>query len=641
MEIALPAPRFVPKLLTFLLFPFVFMLLDCASLLSQTSAPGPEGGGKIYAARCASCHDSSSTARIPSRNTLQGMSPERIFAAMQNGVMQSQAGGLTEEQKLAIAGFLTGKIASLDSLEVPADLAASACRTNGPLDQNEPGWNGWSPDLENSRFAPAKTAQLTSAQVPLLRLKWAFAFPGETIARAQPSVFGGRLFVGSAKGVIYSLDRHTGCVYWSFKAEAGVRTAAVAGRTGKRQWAVFFGDARGNVYALDARHGTLLWKVRADPQPHAHITGSPRFYAGRLYVPLSSSEEGIGADPSYPCCKFRGSIVALDALTGRKIWLTHTIPQQPHPTRINAQGIQLWGPSGAPVWSTVTLDLFRKRLYVATGNNYSDPATETSDAILALELDSGKLLWSSQITSGDAYNIACDEGENKTNCPVAKGPDFDFGSPPILVGLASGERLLIASQKSGLVTAIDPDRGGKIRWQTRVSKGGDLGGIQWGSASDTERIYAAISDIVSKEVRIDDKTVTMSLDPQVGGGIVALDIARGEIAWRVRPDPLVCAGNPRCSPAQSAPVTAIPGVVFSGAVDGHLRAYAAADGHVLWETNTAQPFETVNQVRGAHGGSIDAAGPVIVGGTLYMVSGYDTWGGMPGNVLLAFEVPRN
>jgi polyvinyl alcohol dehydrogenase (cytochrome) len=276
---------------------------------------------------------------------------------------------------------------------------------------------------------------------------------------------------------------------------------------------------------------------------------------------------------------------------------------------------------------------------VATGNNYSDPATATSDAVLAFEMDSGKLLWSRQITPGDAYNIACDEGENKTNCPAAKGPDFDFGSPPILVSLSSGKRLLIAGQKSGVVTAIDPDRDGEIRWQTRVSRGGDLGGIQWGSASDKERIYVAISDIVSKEVRGDDKTVAMALDPQVGGGIVALDLATGKTAWRVPPDPAACTGNPRCSPAQSAPVTAIPGAVFSGAVDGHLRAYASGDGQILWATNTAQPFETVNKVSDAHGGSIDAAGPVIVGGALYVVSGYDTWGGMPGNVLLAFEVP--
>ena len=507
------------------------------------------------------------------------------------------------------------------------------------LDAREPSWNGWSVDAENSRFVPTVVGRLTVAQIPRLRLKWAFGFPGETLVRGQPTIFGGRIYVGSGRGIVYSLNRQTGCIYWTFKAAGEVRTAPVLAEIQEHKWAVFFGDARGYVYAVDARFGNLIWKKQADPQPNTHITGSPRIYKGILYTTISSNEEGLGADPSYPCCKFRGSVVAMDAKTGKQKWLIHTIAENPQPTRVNKKGTQLWGPSGAPIWSTVTVDEEKKRIYVVTGNNYSDPATDMSDAILSMAMNNGTIEWSQQITSGDAYNIGCDEGEDNTNCPKAKGPDFDFGSPPILVKLSTGKRLLIASQKSGVVTALDPDERGRVVWQTRVGKGGDLGGIQWGAASDGKKVYAAVSDIVSKEIRVEGQEVTMALDPQKGGGLYALKLETGKIIWQVLPDSLVCNGKSRCSPAQSAPVTAISGVIFSGSVDGHLRAYATEDGRLLWDTNTAHEFETVNHLSGARGGSIDSAGPVVVGGTLYVVSGYDTWGGMPGNILLAFEAP--
>lgn len=332
-----------------------------------------------------------------------------------------------------------------------------------------------------------------------------------------------------------------------------------------------------------------------------------------------------------------GSVVALDAATGKKLWQTFTIPEAAKPTHKNAAGKQQYGPSGAAVWSTPTIDEQLGVLYVATGDNYSDPSTNTSDAILAMDLKTGKLLWSKQLTEKDTYNSGC-ETPQKTNCPEKGGPDFDFGQPPILVHLDGGKRALVIGQKSGMVHAVDPDQNGKLLWQTRAGAGSALGGSQWGSAADAQQVYVAISDIGMGGVP-DPKApggYRITLDPKKGGGLHALDLGTGKIAWSAKPAP--CAeGRTDCSPAQSGAVTAIPGVVFSGSVDGHLRAYASGTGQVLWDVDTAREFQTVNGAP-AHGGSMDTGGPIVVNGMVLVNSGYGQWGGMPGNVLLTFSV---
>jgi polyvinyl alcohol dehydrogenase (cytochrome) len=357
-------------------------------------------------------------------------------------------------------------------------------------------------------------------------------------------------------------------------------------------------------------------------------------HANRLYVPVSSAEELSGAAPQYECCTFRGSIVALEATTGTQVWKTYTIPQTPAPVRKNAVGIQLWGPSGAGIWASPTVDLQRGVLYVTTGDNYSDPPTSTSDAIVTLDLGSGKVLWSRQFTVGDAYNIAC-ESPDPTNCPHAKGPDLDFGSSPMLRMLPNGKRVLLAGQKSGMLHAVDPDNNGAILWQQRVGQGGMLGGIQWGPAADPDTIYVALSDV---RVRVEDDPdhgVALALDAKAGGGLFAYRIENGERKWATPPPS--CGERPHCSPAQSAAITVIPGVVFSGSVDGHLRAYSTQNGRMVWEYDTARDYDTINGVK-ARGGALDGPGPVVAGGMLYVYSSYGVWGGLPGNVLLAFSV---
>jgi polyvinyl alcohol dehydrogenase (cytochrome) len=566
------------------------------------------------------------------------MSPENVRLALTTGAMSKQAAGLSPAQLDSLIRFVAGQTTSQ-----PQPAATNACPPDAaPFADSQPHWSGWGADPSQPRFQPAEMAKLRADQVPKLKLKWAFGFPGVATANAQPAVVGGRLFVGSAARKVYSLGASDACLHWEFEADFPVRTAISVASVGKG-WSVFFGDQHANAYAVDALTGKLLWKTHVEDHPAAVITGAPTLAGGKLYVPASSAEEVFGSDPNYECCKFRGSVSALDAATGKLLWKSYTILEDPKPVRKNKQSVQLWGPSGAAVWSSPTVDLKNHRVYVTTGDSYSDPPALTSDSFLAFDSDTGKLLWSRQMTAGDAYTVDCGgPASTHTNCPEANGPDFDFGSSPILVKLPNGRRALIAGQKSGMVHAVDPDRKGEVLWQRRIGHGGSLGGVQWGSAVDAKNVYVALSDVhvqpVPEGTAGAQKSVfgvAFQLDPKAGGGLFALKLETGEIAWQT-PHP-GCGDKPGCSPAQSAAVTAIPGVVFSGGLDGHLRAYSADDGRILWDFDTERDFDTVNGAK-ANGGSLDGPGAVIVGGILYVNSGYTAFGGAPGNVLLAFSV---
>ena len=553
--------------------------------------------------------------------------------------MISMASRDSGADRRAIAQFVTGK--TLSARDLSTALPQSALCTpssrsgdglNAPLTGKS--WNGWGGNTNNTRYQDATAAGLTAAQASRLKVKWAFGFPGDLDANAQPSVYGDRVFVGSQSGTVYALSKETGCVHWFFKAAAAVRgaiTVAQVGTSADPMLTAFFGDLGGTVYALDAITGAQRWSFKADAHPLARVVGSVVFHNGRLYVPVASAEETAGAPSTYECCKFRGSVAAYDAVTGKQIWKTYTISQEPQPTKKNAIGTQLYGPSGAGVWSSPAIDPLKNVLYATTGDNYSAPASNMSDSFVALDRDTGKILWSHQMTAGDAWNTAC-RLTDKTNCPDTAAPDFDFSSPPILVSLGNGKRALVAGQKSGMVHALDPDDGGKILWQQRVGNGGTLGGVQWGSSSDGTNVYAALSDIVRVNI---PNSLGSNADPKTGGGMFAFDLKTGQRVWYTPPAP--CGTRPRCSPAQSAAVSSIPGVVFSGSVDGHLRGYSTADGKVILDFDSVGPYKTVNEVP-ARGGSFDGPGPAIAGGMVFVSSGYARAGGIPGNVLLALSV---
>jgi polyvinyl alcohol dehydrogenase (cytochrome) len=590
------------------------ILFLCAA---ATAVAAASDGADLYAKHCASCHEVIALA-AQNRALLKNLTPEFIVRALANGTMHAQGTRLPATDRAAIAEYLTAKPVHA------VDTGAGRCSAEPSKNFSGSQWNGWGAGLDNSRFQPATAAGMTAEQVPSLKLKWAFGYPDSYSAFAQPIVAGGRVFVGSALGMVYSLDSASGCTYWSFDAGAGVRTAITIGPGN----VAYFGDLRANAYALDAVTGKLLWKTTVDDHALSRITGSPTLYEGKLYVPVASRSEWLAADNHYECCTFRGSVVALDAKTGKQIWKTYTIAERAKPTRKTKNGTQLWGPSGGGVWGSPTVDAKRNILYIATGDNYSEPATPMTDAVVALALDTGKVAWARQITSGDVFNGGC--GQRDTSiCPEKPGPDFDFGSATILRTLSSGKRLLIAGQKSGVLHALDPDNGGKIVWQQKLGAGSILGGIQWGPAADSETAYASISDI-----GFVPGAEGIQPDPKTGGGLFAIQLATGEKLWSALPQECHA---PRCSPAQSAAVTTIPGAVFSGSVDGHFRAYSSEDGKVIWDYDTVRDFETVNQIP-AHGGSLDGPGAAVAGGMLFVNSGYGYFFGMPGNVLLAFGV---
>ncbi len=595
-------------------------ILIAAALAATSANSAAPAGEEVYKQACARCHDSSG-GRIPARFLLGLMTREGIVQSLTSGVMASQGRALSIDARVAVAAYLTTRTEKDDA----RFLRSGQCPDKlAQYPKPGPSWNRWGRDGNNSRFQPAAEAGIAAADVPALELAWAVGLPGESSARSQPAVNGGRLFVGSSAGAVLALDAGTGCRYWSFAADYPIRGGVIVGAS------VHFGDARTNVYALDPRTGALVWRTRIGEHQSAVSTGTPQLHDGVLYMGVSSAEEVTARDPSYECCTFRGSVAALDAATGKLLWRTYTVPE-PGPVRKNKAGTQLHGPSGAGVWTTPTVDAKRGLIYAATGDNFSDPTTATSDAILALEMTTGRLAWSRQVTANDAYNNSCNS-PGKVNCPEANGPDHDFGQPPILVRLAGNRRALVIGQKSGMVHALDPDNQGEILWRKRVAEGGVLGGIQWGSASDGEKMYVAIGDIRFTGARPGGGLIA---DPRKGGGLAALRLDTGERVWTAPPP--VCGDRPGCSPAQPAAVTAIPGVVFAGSLDGRIRGYSSAAGEVIWEFDTAREFDTVNGAK-ARGGSIDGHGPVAVGGFLYTASGFGNWGGMAGNVLLAFRV---
>jgi polyvinyl alcohol dehydrogenase (cytochrome) len=603
---------------------FLALALSAADALAQPS------GAELYTRACAQCHDSSDTQmRAPKRDVMRAMTPEAILRALQAGTMRPFAQQLSAAEQEAVAVHLAGRGFAQQAAAV-ASAGDGQCKSadggTSFASMGGPGWNGWGADLANSRFQTAAAAGLSADTVGRLRLKWAFAFAGALVANAQPSVVGGRVFVGGGDRKLYALDAKTGCTHWAFVTDAVVRTAPSVGpRRGGPGFAVYFGDTRAHAYALDAASGALLWKVKVDPHRAARITGAPALHDGVLYVPVSSIEEAFANRADYECCTFRGSVVALDAETGAELWKTYTIPDEPQPTKPNRVGVQRFGPAGAAIFSAPTIDAARGALYVATGNAYAEPAASGSDAVIALDLRTGRKLWERQLTAGDAFVVGCFSGT--PNCPDNPGPDYDFAQSPILKTLADGRRVLVIGQKSGVVHALDSDRHGEILWQVRVGNGSALGGSEWGSAADDANIYVAISDVRFLGAN------PFRLDPDAGGGLHAIDLATGQVKWSV--PPVSCGDRPNCSPALSAAVTAIPGVVLSGGVSGWLRAYATDDGRLLWEVDTAHDYATVNDVAG-RGGAMDGPGPTVAGDMLYVTSGYGQWGGKPGNVVLAF-----
>jgi polyvinyl alcohol dehydrogenase (cytochrome) len=573
-------------------------------------AQRPSPGQTLFEQKCGSCHGEGGAA--PGLAVLRGQGTERVFDSLMNGKMKESAAAMNSRERRLVAEFV-GQRTWQDPAAGDISKMKNACAANPPL--GEPAsdaWSGWGGPT-NARFQSA--AGLRAADVPRLKLKWAFGLPGGSNMYSQPAVAFGRVFVGSDDGVVYSMDAKSGCVYWAYRSDQFGRFAPIAapiqGHPGTR-FAIFFVTRSSTAYAIDAHDGKLLWKTVVKDGLN-NLSATAAWYDGRLYVPLSGTETLTGANLDYECCKSRGAVVALDANKGTVLWRAQSIPEPLRQLGENSHGKQVWGPAGASVWNTPTVDAKRKLIYAGTGNSFGRIAAATSDSILALRMEDGRMVWHHQEFEGDSFMANCQASNAAdTNCPEKLGPDYDFGGSSAILQTVNGKDILVAAGKGGVAIGLDPDANGKLVWRTQLWEKQPppaSGLVVWGGTADGQRVYYPLQ--------------------QAGGGLKALELTTGKLDWN--------AAIQADRRGQAGPASSIPGVVFTGGWDGILRAVNSS-GDVIWTFDAKKDFETVNGVI-ANGGSFGCAGAVIAGGMVYASSGYTgIMGGSQGNVVLAFGV---
>ena len=584
-------------------------------------------GAALYNKHCATCHQGQ-VYKAPHQTWLEMMSQSALSKTMTDGIMAQQAAMLSKKQKIAVIEYLTSRRYVTKANEAhPIDFCSDYSADFAAWNDDE--ITGWGRDT--SRFIPAEVAGLTREDLPKLKLKWSFGYPDAMRIRSQPTIAMGAIYTGSQDGTVYALDLETGCVRWAFPASAEVRTGIVLGRHGEERPLAFFGDIIANLYAVDARTGELVWKIRTDEHPSATLTGTPAYHGGVIYAPVSSLEVTAAADPNYPCCTFRGKVIAVDAGSGEIRWLSHTVTETPHKQNISSAGKPAFGPSGAPVWNSPTLDPENNRLFFGSGENYSTPADGNSDAVIAVRMDTGERLWTRQIVAGDAWNVGCMMSGDHPNCPPEQGPDYDQASSPLLIKRPDAGDIIVAGNKNGSVVAYDAATGENRYWAIKVGRGSIQGGVHFGMAAEGSRVYVPINDM--NDTRNGDL-----LDPTLARpGVHAVNAEDGAVLWSHVQENLCGDQRPLCDPGVSAPLTALEDAVIAGHLDGYLRAYDGESGAVLWDYNTQRPLSTVNGVE-ASGGGMSGAGVAISGGHLVVNSGYGLYFHEPGNALLVFAV---
>ena len=604
--------------------PFGYAATPSTGLSADEAITEAADGMALYQAHCAACHNGQ-VPRAPHMITFSTMGADTLLNAMNNGVMRAQASALSATEREVLAGFLAG-----EAMVPPKPILACAEPIGALADSDAAAMQGWGGNAENHRHSDGAVAGLDRNNVDQLALKWVFAYPGALRARSQPLVHDGVIFVGSQSGDIYALDLESGCAHWTYSAGAEVRSSLSLGQVpGREDPVLYMGDFSATVHAIDASDGSLVWRASVGDHPDATITGSPKLHDGSLYVPISSSEWATAADPGYACCTFRGGVVSVDAASGELNWRAHVIDKPAAETgETNPFGAARKGPAGAPVWNSPTIDAKRGVLYVGTGEAYTSPAADTSDAVLAFSLATGERQWAKQLLGGDAWNMACFIGE-AANCPEEDGPDLDIGASTVL--WSGGERdYLLVGQKSGDVYALDPDRGGAVVWHNKVGRGGFLGGVHWGMSVNDDSLFVPIADT----------TITGRFSGPVFPGVHALDPTSGTKRWYT-PSVADCEGKspiPVCDQGMSAAITSTDQLVFAGTLDGNLKAYDSVSGEIIWSFDTYGEFESVSGEM-ALGGSIESDGPVLYKGHVIVNSGYQFGARMPGNALMVFSLP--
>lgn len=592
---------------------------------TDMSVPDPAStkrGKEIFDTICSACHKGQAS-RAPTRSILGIIPPSSIVRALSTGSMKSVGQSLSPADHIAVAEYITGRKYSAAAESLPAQCSGRFAEFDY---QRPPAMQGWGFDLSNTRNVDGAVSGITSANVAKLKLKWSFKHPSAIKARSQPVVAAGAIFVGSDNGSVYALDEETGCLRWSFQAKAEVRTAIVldSWKAGDRaaKPLIYFGDLMGNLYGIRASDGSLVWSIHADDHPYSTITGSPALFGGVLFVPVSSLEEEKTTDD---CCTFRGSIIALDAPTGKKIWQSFLV-DEPKLVGKYPNGARHFGPSGVAVWNTPAVDPKRGTIYFATGDNYSLPATGMSDAVVAMDMKTGKIRWVNQVTKNDAWIVSCLPPAGPT-CLAPDAPDFDFGATTILATTADGRQFVIAGQKSGEVYAMDPDTG-EIEWRNRLGRGGVNAGIYFGMSVNARNVYVPIADLP------EELDYPLPKNP----GLFALDLKTGAMRWKQVLSDEVCKGKPEgCEPSIFSAPTISGDLIATTGADGLVRINLAQNGKLLWQYDTMTPVRTVSGAIG-RGGSL-GVGPVFSNGKMIINSGY-SYGRINGDLLLVFEIQK-
>jgi len=607
----------------------ILLVMSCPPASLGNAEPHP--GKLVYDKHCAACHDQPEQSQARSFETLKRMIPDLIAYALTDGRMQAQGAAMTADEMDTLMAFFKGRShddnAWVTAALCPAerrrvDTRATATVTTFGLGH------------KNHRYLSSAQAGLSKQDMQRLELAWVMAFPNITMMRSQPAIVGNTLFITPVDSrQLYALDI-TGepCVKWVYTSETPLRSSLTFGMLPETDQAVLtFGDMSGRLHLVDAADGARLWVKDLKLFPQTIITGTPQLAAGTIYASLSQFEIMIGASPQHECCKSHGAVAAVDAASGETLWISHTMPDA-EPIRDRGDGQMIWGPSGAPVWTSPAIDLKRGLLYVGTGEATSEPAHAHTDAILAIDLQSGEIRWSFQATANDIFLAGCRRNSRSPNCPpeTSVQRDVDFGASVIIAQRSDGRDILLAGQKSSDVWALDPDNNGALLWHWNRGRGTANGGVHWGMAYDGSKVYVGLSD---------PGRPRPGFEPQPG--LYAINVDSGESAWSHRTEPR-CEGRQERLPycqflyGFSAATLAIGDTVAQGSLDGFVRIFDADNGNILFSYDTVRDYQGINGVAG-QGGAIDNAAIVAANGTLFVSSGYGMFGQPPGNVLLAFK----